>query len=118
MPAYPATRIITQQRKNQYAQRVYLPLCTAIFGLPFTIESTLITDTYTFTIEATDVRTNLLYRPGRFYITVLTDIKMIPRSIKSPPAMADVQIVLRKTLVLACGGTMDHYQVYRSHHTI
>ena len=25
---------------------------------------------------------------------------MIPRSIKSPPAMADVQIILRKTLVL------------------
>ena len=36
-----------------------------IFTAGDQIESTFITDTYTFTIEATDVRTDLLYRPGR-----------------------------------------------------
>ena len=55
------------------------------------------------------MRTDLFYRTGRLYITVLADIKMIPRSVESALAVADIQIIFREALVLARGGAMDYY---------
>lgn len=55
------------------------------------------------------MRTDLFYRTGRLYITVLADIKMIPCSVESAPAVADIQIIFREALVLARGGAMDYY---------
>lgn len=42
-------------------------------------------------------------------VTVLADIKMIPRSVESALAVADIQIIFREALVLARGGAMDYY---------
>ncbi len=115
MPAYPATRIIPQQSKNQHPQRMFLPLGTRILRPSFTVKSALVTNADTFTIETFRMRSDFLYRPGRLDIPVLPDIEMIPRPVESPSAMADIQVIFRKVFVLACSGTVDYYQVYRSH---
>ena len=88
---------------------MFLPFGTGIFRLSFAIESALIADTYTFFVETATMRTDLFYRTGRLYITVLADIKMIPRSVESAPAVTDIQIIFREALVLARGGAMDYY---------
>lgn len=62
------------------------------------------------------MRSDFLYRPGRLDIPILADIEVIPRSVESPSAMADIQVIFRKVPVLTCSGTVDYYQVYRSHH--
>ena len=78
---------------------MFLPFGTGIFRLSFAIESALIADTYTFFVETAAVRTNSFYRTGRFYIPVLADIEMIPRSVESPSAMTDVQVKLLSSRV-------------------
>lgn len=50
MSAHPATRIISQQRENQYPQRVLLPFGTGVFGLPFAVESALIANADAFLV--------------------------------------------------------------------
>ena len=55
------------------------------------------------------------YRTGRFYVPFLADIEMIPRSVESPSAMTDVQVIFCETLIFARSGALDYYQIYSSH---
>ena len=82
---------------------------SSILRATVSIQSSFVADTYTFLVETATMRTDLFYRTGRLYITVLADIKMIPRSVESAPAVADIQIIFREVLVLARGGAMDYY---------
>ena len=82
---------------------------SSILRATVSIQSSFVADTYTFLVETATMRTDLFYRTGRLYITVLADIKMIPRSVESAPAVADIQIIFREALVLARGGAMDYY---------
>ena len=80
-----------------------------VLRLSHAVESSFVADTYTFLVETATMRTDLFYRTGRLYITVLADIKMIPCSVESAPAVADIQIIFREALVLARGGAMEYY---------
>ena len=86
-----------------------MPTGACVLRLSHAVESSFVADTYTFLVETAAMCTDLFYRTGRLYITVLADIKMIPRPVESPTAVADVQIKFRKALVLARGGAMDYY---------
>ena len=86
-----------------------MPTGACVLRLSHVVESSFVADTYTFLVETATMRTDLFYRTGRLYITVLADIKMIPRSVESAPAVADIQIIFREALVLARGGAMDYY---------
>jgi hypothetical protein len=94
---------------------MFLPFGTGIFRLSFAVESTLIANPYTFLVETAAVCTDPFYRTGRFYVPVLADIEMIPRSVESPSAMTDVQVIFCETLIFARSGAMDYYQIYSSH---
>ena len=87
---------------------MFLPRCPGIFGMSLVVQTALIADTDTFSVETFGVGTDLFYRSGRLYIPVFADIKMITRSVESASAMADVQVIFREILVFACGGAVNY----------
>ena len=60
-----------------------------------------ISDTDTFFVEATGVCAAAFERSGRFDIPIFADRKMVSRSVESPPAVADIQVIFRKLPVLS-----------------
>ena len=90
MPTYAAFGIISQQSKDEYPQRMFLPFGSGVFGTSLAVESAFIADADTFIVEAFGVGADLFYRSGRFYIPVFTDIKVVACSVESPSAMADI----------------------------
>ena len=94
---------------------MFLSFGTGIFGMSLAVEPAFVADTDTFFVEATGVCADAFERPGRFDIPIFADIKMVSRPVESPPAVADIQVIFRKLPVLTCSGTVDYYQLYRSH---
>ena len=94
---------------------MFLPLGARVLRVSLAVESALIADADAFTVEALCVRSDFLYPTGGFDVPVFADIEVISRSVESPSAVADVQVMFCKVPVLTRGGAVDHYQIYRSH---
>ena len=109
MSHYLRLRIVPPELAEQVEQRTFLGVGTGVGRGSRLIEAAFITDADALPVETSAVCANPFYRTGRLYITVLADIKMIPRSVESAPAVADIQIIFREALVLARGGAMDYY---------
>ena len=62
---------------------MFLPRCPGIFGMSLVVQTALIADTDTFTVEATGVRTDAFERTGRFDVPILANIKMIPHTVET-----------------------------------
>ena len=77
---------------------MYLPLRPGILGTAPRVQPAFITDTDTRRIVPLGMRPDLLHRTGRHNPPVLPDIEVVSRPVESPPAMADIQIELRKTI--------------------
>ena len=101
---------------NELAHRFLLCVRPGILCLAVLIQSALIADTDTFTVEATGVRTDAFERTGRFDVPILANIKMIPHTVETTTTVANVQVVLGETLVLTSGGTVDDNRV--SHYSV
>jgi len=83
--------------------------CPGICRTSVRIQPALIADAYAATVPGAAVRTHFQKLAVLGHTSVTTDIKMIPRSVESAPAVADIQIIFREALVLARGGAMDYY---------
>ena len=79
---------------------MFLPRCPGIFGMSLVVQTALIADTDTFTVEATGVRTDAFERTGRFDVPILANIKMIPHTVETTAAVAHLQIFFREIPVL------------------
>ena len=90
---------------------MYLPLRPGILGTAPRIQPAFITDTDTRRIVPLGMRPDLLHRTGRHNPPVLPDIEVVSRPVESPPAMADIQIELRKTPVFSRCRAMNHNQI-------
>ena len=94
---------------------MFLPRCPGVFGMSLAVQTALIADTDTFTVEATGVRTDAFERTGRFDVPILANIKMIPHTVETTTTVANVQVVLGETLVLTSGGKVDNDHTDSSH---
>ena len=79
---------------------MFLPRCPGVFGMSLAVQTALIADTDTFTVEATGVRTDAFERTGRFDGPILANIKMIPHTVETTAAVAHLQIFFREIPVL------------------
>ena len=94
MPAYPAERIVNQQRAHQYPQRMLLMTSSRVFGHAPAVEPALVTDADAVGIVTPCMRTNLLQRTGGDYLTVLANVKVITRTFEAPTTVIRRQIML------------------------
>ena len=93
MPAYPAERIIKQQRAHQYPQRMLLMTGSRVFGHAPAVEPALVTDADAVGIVAPCMGTDLLQRTSGDYLTVLANVKVITRTFEAPATVICRQIV-------------------------
>ena len=115
MAAYPAERIINQQRAHQYPQRMLLMTSSRVFGHAPAVEPALVTDADAVGIVTSCMRTYLLQRTGRDYLTVLANVKVITRTFEAPATVIRIQIMLGIGAIFARGRTVNHNQVNVSH---
>ena len=115
MPAYPAERIIKQQRAHQYPQRMLLMAGSRVFGHTPAVEPSLVTDADAVGIVTPCMGTDLLQRTGGDYLTVLANVKVITRTFEAPATVIRCQIMLGIGAVFARGRTVNHNQVNVSH---
>ena len=115
MAAYPAERIVNQQRAHQHPQRMLLMTGSRVFGHAPAVEPTLVTDADAVGVVASCMRTNLLQRTGGNYLTVLANVKVIPRTLEAPTTVIRRQIMLGIGAVFPRGRTVNHNQVNVSH---
>ena len=115
MPAYPAERIVKQQRAYQYPQRMLLMTGSRVFGHAPAVEPALVTDADAVGIVTSCMRTYLLQRTGRDYLTVLANVKVITRTFEAPATVICRQIVLGIGAIFPCSRTVNHNQVNVSH---
>ena len=107
--AQPGTGIILQQQQHKHTQGVPLERGACIGRATTLVKTAFVTDTDATCIPTPDMGTRQGQGTEGLDVTVLADIKMIPRSVESAPAVADIQIIFREALVLARGGAMDYY---------
>ena len=107
--AQPGTGIILQQQQHKHTQGVPLERGACIGRATTLVKTAFVTDPDALVVPTAGMGTGQGQGTEGLDVTVLADIKMIPRPVESPPAVADVQIKFRKTLVLARGGAMDYY---------
>ena len=115
MPAYPAERIVNQQRAHQHPQRMLLMTGSRVFGHAPAVEPALVTDADAVGIVASCMRTYLLQRTGGDYLTVLANVKVITRTFEAPATVIRIQIVLGIGAIFPRGRTVNHNQVNVSH---
>ena len=115
MPAYPAERIINQQRAHQYPQRMLLMTGSRVFGHAPAVEPALVTDADAVGVVTSRMRTYLLQRTGGDYLTVLANVKVITRTFEAPATVIRCQIMLGIGAVFPRGRTVNHNQVNVSH---
>ncbi len=84
MTAYPAERIVKQQRAHQYPQRMLLMTSSRVFGHAPAIEPALVTDADAVGIVASRMGTYLLQWTGGDYLAVLANVKVITRTLETP----------------------------------
>ena len=115
MPAYPAERIINQQRAHQYPQRMLLMTGSRVFGHAPAVESALVTDADAVGIVTSCMRSYLLQWTGGDYLTIFANVKVITRTLEAPATVIRRQIVLGIGAVFPRGRTVNHNQVNVSH---
>ena len=115
MPAYPAERIIKQQRAYQHPQRMLLMTSSRVFGHAPAVEPALVTDADAVGVVTSCMRTYLLQRTGGDYLAVLANVKVITRTLEAPTTVIRIQIMLGIGAVFPRGRTVNHNQVNVSH---
>ena len=115
MAAYPAERIVNQQRAHQHPQRMLLMTGSRVFGHAPTVEPALVTDADAVGIVTSCMRTYLLQWTGGDYLTVLANVKVITRTFEAPATVIRIQIMLGIGAVFPRGRTVNHNQVNVSH---
>ncbi len=115
MAAYPTEGIIKQQRAHQYPQRMLLMTGSRIFGHASAVKPTLVTDADAVGVVTPRMRTYLFQWTGGDYLTVLANVKVIPRTLEAPATVIRRQIMLGIGAVFARGRTVNHNQVNVSH---
>lgn len=115
MPAYPAERIVKQQRAHQYPQRMLLMTGSRVFGHAPAVEPSLVTDADAVGIVTSCMRSYLLQWTGGDYLTVLANVKVITRTLEAPATVIRIQIMLGIGAVFPRGRTVNHNQVNVSH---
>ena len=107
--AQPGTGIILQQQQHKHTQGVPLERGACIGRATTLVKTAFVTDPDALVVPTAGMGTRQGQGTQGLDVTVLADIKMIPRSVESAPAVADIQIIFREALVLARGGAMDYY---------
>ncbi len=115
MAAYPAERIVKQQRAHQHPQRMLLMTGSRVFGHTPAVEPALVTDADAVGIVTPCMRTYLLQRTGGDYLAVLANVKVITRTLEAPTTVIRRQIMLGIGAVFPRGRTVNHNQVNVSH---
>jgi len=115
MPAYPAERIVNQQRAYQHPQRMLLMTSSRVFGHASAVEPALVTDADAVGVVTPRMRTHLLQWTGGDYFTVLANVKVITRTLEAPATVIRRQIVFGIGAIFPRGRTVNHNQVNVSH---
>ena len=115
MTAYPAERIVNQQRAHQHPQRMLLMTGSRVFGHAPAVEPALVTDADAVGVVAPCMRAYLLQRTGGDYLTVFANVKVITRTFEASATVICIQIMLGIGAVFPRGRTVNHNQVNVSH---